>query len=47
MERVGGLVNRIGGKKVIPIHTGRPDMFRKLAKKGDVVLPTKGKSIPL
>jgi len=47
MEKVANLVNQIGGKKVIPIHTGRPDMFRKLAKKGRVAMPVKGKAIPL
>jgi len=47
MEKVASLVNEIGGRKVIPVHTESPDLFRKLAKKGDVVKPVKGKAISL
>jgi ribonuclease J len=47
MDRVGELVNRIGGEKVIPVHTERPDLFGRLTKKGKVVMPVKGKAITL
>ena len=47
MANVGELVTRIGGEKVIPVHTERPDLFAGLAKKGRVVMPVKGKAISL
>ena len=47
MEKVADLVNRVDAKKVIPVHTARSDLFRKLAKKGKVQLPVKGKRIDL
>jgi ribonuclease J len=45
MSRVGELVEKIGAERVVPVHTGRPEMFAKLAKKGRVVMPEKGKTI--
>ena len=47
MERVADLVNRIGGKTVVPIHTERPDLFQSMVKSGTVTVLTKGKDILL
>ena len=46
MDRVGDLVNRIGARRVVPIHTERPDLFASLTT-GRVILPRKGTAIPI
>jgi ribonuclease J len=45
--RVGYLVNKIGGRAVIPIHTERPDLFSSLAKNCRILAPKKGTEIQL
>lgn len=44
---VSDLVNRVGGRLVLPVHTERPDLFKRLAKNGRVVTPVKGRPISL
>ncbi len=47
MDRVGSLVNAIGGRTVIPVHTARPDLFPSITKHGKVTPPRKGEPIAL
>jgi ribonuclease J len=47
MGRVGSLVNAIGGRTIIPVHTERPDLFPSIAKHGRVTPPRKGRPIAL
>jgi ribonuclease J len=46
MDRVGELVNRIGAKQVVPVHTERPDLFTSLTE-SRVTLPRLGTAIPV
>jgi len=46
MEKVKDLVNRIGARRVVPIHTDRADLFPSLTK-SPVTLPRKGIEIPV
>ncbi len=46
MDGVADLVNRIGAKRVVPIHTERPDLFSTLTK-GRVTVPRAAVAIPL
>jgi ribonuclease J len=47
MQGVADLVNRVGGSVVLPVHTERPDLFKRLAKKSRVVTPVRGRPISL
>jgi ribonuclease J len=44
MGKVKELVNRVGGKRVIPIHTERAELFSTFCE-GAVTLPQKGRAI--
>ena len=44
---VGALVERVGAKKVVPIHTEHPRRFRSLRKKGRWVLEVPEKGTPI
>ncbi|MDA4136567.1 MAG: MBL fold metallo-hydrolase [Thaumarchaeota archaeon] len=46
MERVRDLVNRVGAKRVVPVHTERADLFSSLTK-CRVTLPRKGTAITI
>ena len=48
-RQVGDLVRRIGPKKVVPIHTEHPMLFRSFGRgmNWKLVIPTKGKPIPI
>ena len=45
MDKVGELMSRIRAKRVIPIHTERPDLFPSLARGSKVSVPSKGRAI--
>ncbi|MFI5404856.1 MAG: MBL fold metallo-hydrolase [Candidatus Gagatemarchaeaceae archaeon] len=49
MEEVGELVRKVGAGKVTPIHTQRPDLFRRLGRgtRSKVEVPRKGVPIYL
>jgi ribonuclease J len=47
MDSVGELVSRIRARRVIPIHTERPDLFPSIAKGSKVSLPSRGRAIPV
>ena len=47
MDKVGELMSRIRARRVIPIHTERPDLFASLAKDSKVSVPSKGRAISL
>ncbi len=46
-DKVRHLVNEIGGKTVLPIHTERPDIFTSFTRTGRVLPPKKGRKIKL
>ncbi len=47
MHEVGRLVGRVGAKKVVPIHTEHPELFRTFGTKGSwkLEIPDKGRPI--
>jgi len=48
MREVGGLVERIRAKRVVPIHTEHPELFQELkGRSTKLEVPTKGKPIPV
>jgi ribonuclease J len=49
MDEVGALVNGIGAKKVVPVHTENPEEFRSFmkAKSWKLQLPVKGRPLGL
>jgi ribonuclease J len=49
MEEVGGLVERIRAKRVVPIHTEHPELFQEFRKRSPwrLEVPIKGKPVPL
>ena len=48
MAKVADLVSRIRAKRVVPIHTERPDLFPSFVEDGSAVtVPVKGVGIPL
>jgi ribonuclease J len=46
MGRVADLVNRVGAKRVVPIHTERADLFASFTA-SQVTLARRGKAIPI
>lgn len=46
MSQVGELVRRVGAKRVVPVHTERPELFTALTKE-PVILPVKAEPIVL
>ncbi len=46
-EKVASLVNGIGSRAVIPVHTEFPKLFSPMTKRGKVTLPSWGKGILL
>ncbi|MFI5404708.1 MAG: MBL fold metallo-hydrolase [Candidatus Gagatemarchaeaceae archaeon] len=44
---VGELVRRVGAKKVVPVHTEHPELFRRFRRKSEweLVVPAKGRPI--
>ena len=47
MSKVESLVNEIGGRTVVPVHTARPDLFASFIERSSVAPPRKGEPISL